>query len=128
MKYFTPAEASNTLPLVSKIVKDILLAGQKIRHILQGSSTDSSSPNQAEYELESLFQELSSIGCEYKDWNYEIGLIDFPAIIDGQKVYLCWRSDEPKLLYYHGVYEGYAGRKLIPKHLLENKDAESNIS
>ena len=119
MKYFSPAEASCTLPLVRRIVKDILETGQEARSILDVEGEGSANFKRKSKQLDDLFQELQSIGCEYKDWNYEIGLIDFPAIIDGQKVYLCWRSDEPELLYYHGIYEGYSGRKLIPKNLLE---------
>ena len=43
----------------------------------------------------------------YKTFAYSFG--------SGDEVLLCWRSDEPELLYYHGVDEGYAGRKPIPE-------------
>ena len=62
--------------------------------------------------------ELEEIGCFYKDWNFTIGLVDFPAIIDGKEVLLCWRSDEDDILYYHGFEDGYAGRKEIPDKYL----------
>jgi hypothetical protein len=42
-----------------------------------------------------------------------MGLVDFPAMIDGEEVLLCWRSDEPEVLYYHGLEDGFAGRKKI---------------
>jgi hypothetical protein len=64
--------------------------------------------------IEGFMQELEEIGCYYKDWNFSIGLIDFPAIIDGKEVFLCWRSDEDDIMYYHDADAGFAGRKLIP--------------
>ena len=71
-------------------------------------------------QLDEYHSELQELGCFFKDWNYEIGLVDFPAIIDGNEVFLCWRSDEKKLMYYHGIDEGYTGRKpILPEHFIE---------
>ncbi len=47
-----------------------------------------------------------------------MGLVDFPAVIGGEEVFLCWKSDEDKLLYYHEADSGFAGRKLIPENYL----------
>ena len=69
-------------------------------------------------QIELLMMELEDLGCFYKDWNFQIGLVDFPAVIDGKEILLCWRSDEEKLQWYHGLDDGYAGRKLIPEKLL----------
>jgi hypothetical protein len=63
-------------------------------------------------------KELEEIGCSYKDWSFELGLVDFPSIIDGKEVLLCWRSDEESVKYYHGLLEGFAGRKPIPDDYL----------
>ena len=70
--------------------------------------------------LEALMDELEQLGCYYKDWNFEIGLVDFPAMINGQEVVLCWRSDEPFIRWHHGVEDGFIGRKLIPENLLDS--------
>lgn len=59
--------------------------------------------------------ELEELGCFYKDWNFSIGLIDFPSVIDGKEVMLCWKSDEPDILFYHGLQDGFAGRRPIPE-------------
>lgn len=59
---------------------------------------------------------LSSInqrGCRVTD--VEAGLIDFPAEVDGTPVYLCWQKDEPEVGYYHGLEEGFAGRRPLPQ-------------
>jgi hypothetical protein len=122
VKHFTPADANRTLPLVKRIVADILETGTQIRKLTATPSKVAAS-NEFEMrklvsELESLMRELEQIGCQYKDWNFKVGLVDFPAVIDGQEVLLCWRSDEPEILHYHGVNEGYVGRKAIPEALV----------
>lgn len=120
MKFFTPREANQTLPLVKRIVDDILAVGTRIRErsVAVGAHPEEDPEVVAHIEtLETLFEELESLGCSYKDWNFEFGLVDFPAVIDGQEVMLCWRSDEPGLLFYHDSESGFAGRKPIPQGL-----------
>ncbi len=121
MKYFTPHEATLTLPLVRRIVEDILSAGNQIREFVHKSGGHVSGNPEFEgkvREINGYFAELEELGCSYKDWNFTIGLVDFPSIIDGETVMLCWRSDEPNLQYYHGVEDGFMGRKPIPDALL----------
>ena len=57
--------------------------------------------------------ELEGIGCYYKDWNFDAGLVDFPAEVNGEEVLLCWRSDEKAVEWYHTYEDGYSGRKRI---------------
>ena len=116
-KFFTPAEAKLTLPLVRKIVKDILDTTREIRLLaedLDGVIEDNPQMKKMASDINGFMNELEEIGCFYKDWNFAIGLIDFPAIIDGREVMLCWRTDEDDIKFYHDVDEGYAGRKPIP--------------
>lgn len=116
-KYFSPEEARKTLPLVKKIVQDILDTTKEMRFLAEEMGDDVENDPQFKKLAENVnffLGELEEIGCYYKDSNFKIGLIDFPAIIDGNEVFLCWRSDEEDIMYYHGVTEGYAGRKLIP--------------
>jgi hypothetical protein len=117
LKYFTPSEAKKTLPLVRKIVADILDTSREMRLIADeigsGVEKDPRIQKLAD-DIEKFIQELEEIGCYFKDWNFSIGLIDFPAIIDGKEVFLCWRSDEEDIMYYHDVDAGFAGRKIIP--------------
>ena len=117
LKYFTPSEAKKTLPLVSRIVKDILDTSREMRLIADeiGEKVENDQRIQKLADnVESFMQELEEIGCFFKDWNFSIGLVDFPAIIDGKEVFLCWRSDEDDIMYYHEMETGFAGRKLIP--------------
>ena len=121
-KYFTPAEAQLTLPLVKKIVKDILDTTKEIRLMaedLDGKIEDDPAVQRMVEQVNGFMGELEEIGCFFKDWNFSIGLVDFPAIIDGQEVLLCWRSDEEDVKYYHELDTGYAGRKPIPQKYFE---------
>ncbi|HMQ21365.1 MAG TPA: DUF2203 domain-containing protein [Planctomycetota bacterium] len=120
-RFFTPALANRTLPLVRKIVEDILTKGKELRRIA-GMRSDA---NHAELErlgneIRLHIEELSAVGCEYKDWSFDVGVVDFPARIRGRHVYLCWRSDEDRVEFFHGVESGIAGRRRIPHFLLED--------
>jgi hypothetical protein len=120
-KYFTPAEATKTLPLVKKIVGDILSVSNVIRLKAeeQGTKVDEDPDVQKMIEnLRGYFQEIEDLGCYYKDWDFSIGLVDFPSIINREEVYLCWRSDEERIFYYHPIDKGFSGRKLLPKEFL----------
>lgn len=124
-RYFTPSEAQKTLPLVKKIVKDILDTTKEMRLIAEdvdGNIESGDTWNLIQKmvsEVNGFIQELEEIGCLYKDWNFTIGLVDFPSVIDGEDVYLCWRSDEDEIKFYHGIEEGYSGRKPIPDDYFE---------
>ena len=62
-------------------------------------------------ELQAALQRLESLGCTLKD--VDSGLVDFYALRDGDIVCLCWRADEEQIRFWHGMEEGFAGRKPI---------------
>ncbi len=118
-KHFTPEEANKTLPLVKQIVHDILAHGFEIKAVADELNNDVELMKEDERiaklskKIRGFIEELEELGCYYKDWNFTIGLVDFPAVIEGEEVYLCWKSDEDDVKYFHGLEEGYAGRRLI---------------
>ena len=118
---FTPAEANRTLPLVKRVVGDILEAGRELRALAKAPSEEGQRAEIATLEarIRELAEELERIGCSYKDWGFEMGLVDFPSEIGGTEVLLCWRSDEERLEWYHTPEDGFAGRTPIPRELLE---------
>ncbi|MFP4370013.1 MAG: DUF2203 domain-containing protein [Candidatus Kapaibacterium sp.] len=118
MKLFTPKEANNTLPLVKRIISDILKVGTELREAAMASPDYEAEVEKLKKILFEYTSELEELGCLYKDWNFETGLVDFPAMIGGEHVYLCWRGDEEQVIYYHGISEGYTGRKIIPEEYL----------
>ncbi len=122
MKHFTPSEATQMLPLVRRIVEDILTEGNELRELVKQAENKVQGNPEFEWRVKQIngyFAELEELGCYYKDWNFTIGLVDFPAIIEGEEVLLCWRSDEENLQYYHGIEDGFGGRKRIPVELLD---------
>jgi len=122
-KYFSQVEAQKTLPLVKQIVKDILDTSKEMRLLaeeIEGDFRENSEVKKMVDNINHFMKELEEIGCYYKDWNFTIGLVDFPAVINGEEVFLCWRSDEDDIKYYHEIEEGYTGRKLIPSKYFNN--------
>jgi len=69
-------------------------------------------------QLKGAMEKLQEYGCVIKD--LDIGLVDFPTLFRGKEVYLCWRMGEPGIRYWHGVDEGFAGRKQIDSDFLQN--------
>jgi hypothetical protein len=66
--------------------------------------------------MKSALNRILETGCLIKD--LDVGLLDFPAVIDNQDVYLCWKLGEDRIRFYHRQDEGFAGRKpLDPRDL-----------
>ncbi len=63
--------------------------------------------------------EIDSIGVQVKD--LDIGLLDFPCEVDGHTVLLCWKLGEKSITHWHGVSEGFAGRKRIDERIAKAK-------
>ena len=62
--------------------------------------------------MRALVEEIEALGAEVKD--LELGLVDFPAEREGETVLLCWRVGEDEIGYWHGLDEGFAGRRPLP--------------
>jgi len=114
-KYFTPDEANATLPLVRRIVSDLLDRGRALRAIqAEGPHQDASVLDHAtalEREVQELGSELEALGCRYRDWEFEVGVVDFPARIGEHEVMLCWHHGEPRIGWYHGPNESHGQRR-----------------
>src|SRR5262249_29141828 len=59
--------------------------------------------------------EIAATGVQVKD--VDIGLLDFPCVVDGRVVLLCWKLGEESITHWHGVDEGYRGRKPITEKI-----------
>jgi hypothetical protein len=55
---------------------------------------------------------IHELGALVKDLDQ--GLVDFPARRQGEDVLLCWRVGEEEVGYWHGLEEGFSGRKPLP--------------
>ncbi len=121
--YFTVQEADAALEGIKPLMDDIqdirqtILSNQpEVWPVIEkaagngGSKTASLLAKDFE-RLDKLVHEVLDTGALIKDVN--IGLLDFPAWREGHEVYLCWRVGEARLLYWHEVEAGFAGRQPI---------------
>jgi hypothetical protein len=128
---FTLAEAQSLIPEVSRLLSDaVSLKGayqeaeqaietwtQRIT-MMGGVMVDRNQAIDARKRrdtsaasLRNAIEQVQAIGCVVKD--LDIGLIDFPTEFRGEEVYLCWKLGEPRIEFWHGVEEGFRGRKAI---------------
>jgi hypothetical protein len=73
----------------------------------------------AEQRAKDAVAEIDSIGVQVKD--LDIGLLDFPCLVEGQIVLLCWKLGEKSITHWHGTQEGFAGRKPIDQRIARAK-------
>ena len=133
MRLFTPEEANEVLPLVRPCVEQLVarrrellrLDGElgRVRSRIAGNG-GSLDPGEVDElresaavvaaELAALVEEIDGLGVQVKD--LDTGLIDFPAEHPdtGDTVLLCWRLGESEVGHWHGLEEGFAGRKALP--------------
>jgi hypothetical protein len=130
-RYFTPAEANEALatvrPLAEKLVghRRALREAQERRAELtrriagNGGALDArrvaTLAARVNREAEAVARSVSRIqelGVLVKD--LDRGLIDFPALRGDEEVLLCWEVGEEKVAYWHGLEEGFAGRRPLP--------------
>lgn len=124
---FTVEQANRMLPLVRRIVRDIvdshrtwLRAVQSYETAATWTRADSPSTQlkvlegdvrRLAMEIEGYLVELRELGVDFK--GFEQGLVDFPGEREGRVVCLCWKLDEDEVKFWHEVSDGYAGRQPI---------------
>ena len=64
--------------------------------------------------------EIDAIGVQVKD--LDIGLLDFPCVVKGETIFLCWKLGEKKITHWHGTNEGFSARKPIDEHIAGPKN------
>ncbi|HSA57806.1 MAG TPA: DUF2203 domain-containing protein [Gemmatimonadaceae bacterium] len=126
---FTVEQANRMLPLVGRIVRDIVQTHRAWARSVQEfelaaaeSRADRPSPRAEELqretqrlaaEIQGFMGELRELDVEFK--GFELGLVDFPSELDGRLIYLCWKLGEESVAWWHEVEDGFAGRQpLIP--------------
>lgn len=118
-RLFTLEEANRTLPLVRRIVSDIVFGHAQLGELLAArqeaiaagcaSSEADAVVRSAVSRLNELIDELQGIGCDLKDW--ETGIVDFPTERGGETACLCWRLGEERIGHWHEWHAGLAGRR-----------------
>ena len=129
MKQFTVEQANATLPLVRRIVQDVVTHyrawNEKLNEIdlvaASGRAADNDLADRLGAEAQAIAREIESFRLELADLGIEmkdpgIGLIDFPSTMGSRPIYLCWRLGESDVGFWHEIHAGYAGRQpLIPE-------------
>ena len=119
-KHYTREEASALLPPIrvwlqrlNRLSEDLERLDQRLRSLAgPGNDIGGESVNnwiRTLSEMQEILAEFQSRQIFIQDLSR--GLIDFPAIIGGREVFLCWESDEENVEFWHGLETGYAGRK-----------------
>jgi hypothetical protein len=132
-RFFTVEEANRTLPLVSRIVRDIvdgypqfqreresyhaldLAPGAELQRRLESLTEAIDDYGDR---LRSLLRELDQVGCVVKD--YQEGLVDFHSLYHGHPIALCWKLDEERVENWHELDSGFAGRQPITPEFSED--------
>ena len=129
-RYFTPDEANQELLEIRPIVEE-LVAHRREQQRLEatrlelaakiagnGGGIDSSVLAEAEQaeqrervEVARCVNAIHGRGAIVKD--VDEGLVDFPALRHGEEILLCWRLGEDEVAHWHGLEEGFAGRKQL---------------
>jgi hypothetical protein len=127
---FTPAEANSALTEVRPVAERLVAVRTRMRELERtqrdlvtaiggnGGGYAAGDLNEAQTELVGLadaavacVDRLDELGVQIKD--LDTGLLDFPALRDGTEVELCWQVGENAVEHWHGIGEGFAGRKPI---------------
>jgi hypothetical protein len=125
-RLFTREEAERTLPLVQRIVRDLMLEHPAWRRavaryeVLAGAAkpgeAESAEMVAAQHDVEAhasriegYLGELQQVGCVFK--GFEDGLVDFYTLREDRLVFLCWRYGEDRITHWHELDAGAAGRQ-----------------
>jgi hypothetical protein len=131
MKIFTLDEAQSVLPVVESLLNRAFEAKQAASDLQEqiadmarriflsgGMFIDIAAAQKQRVTLEALvqrakdsIQEIDAIGVQVKD--LDVGLLDFPCLLEGETVLLCWKKGEARIEFWHRVEDGFAGRQPI---------------
>jgi hypothetical protein len=122
---FTIEEANALIPRLEMLMADAQRAALTLRSAMQESEEASGSdarttkdvlrvrPDLADevHRLEWAVAEIEALGCQFK--GLDLGLVDFPAQVDGTTVFLCWQYGEKQIAFWHRSDEGFATRRAL---------------
>jgi len=122
-KHYTVEEARLLLPEIRQWLEELSHLRQRVEqlenrleHIVSsGGDAGGESVNELIRSLcgiKGLLRKFHVREIQIKD--LERGLIDFPAIVAGREVFLCWEKDEDDIEHWHDLDTGYAGREKLP--------------
>jgi hypothetical protein len=119
-RFFSVAEANRALPYIARVVADVVALFRDARDLQRLIRT--ASPGDAVEALRdrlveafersnACVEELQAAGVELAD--YQAGIVDFPSLLEGREVRLCWRLGESGVDHWHEPGEGHVSRRRI---------------
>jgi len=141
---FTLDEAHLLLPVLESLLKQAIESKQLIERIdkefqdlnhkifLAGGTliniakvaTRRAEREKAVQKIKDTLNEIDATGVQVKD--LDIGLLDFPCLVDDGMILLCWKLGEEKITHWHSLEEGFKGRKLIDEQILRQQKKRTN--
>jgi hypothetical protein len=142
-KTFTLEQAEMLLPVLKSLLKRAMESRQRVHQIEKecrdlkhriflsgGLLVDVTAAARRRAETVKAYQaikdataEIDAIGVQVKD--LDIGLLDFPCLVEDEIVLLCWKYGEEKIKHWHGLEEGFTGRKPIDERMARGKKKEN---
>jgi len=141
---FTLDEAHLLLPVLESLLKQAIESKQLIERIdkefqdlnhkifLAGGTliniakvaTRKAERERAVQKIKDTLNEIDATGVQVKD--LDIGLLDFPCLVDDRMILLCWKLGEEKITHWHSLEEGFKGRKPIDEQILRQQKKRTN--
>jgi hypothetical protein len=136
---FTLQEAETLLPILESLLR-AAIDGKKLIEVVDGEFQEvahrvflnggtylnivhlarrKAEREKAIHRVKDSLAEIDATGVQVKD--LDMGLLDFPCVVDGRTVLLCWKLGEKGITHWHGVEEGFAGRKPIDERIAKAK-------
>jgi len=141
---FTLEEAHLLLPVLESLLKQAIEAKKLVEQIdkefqdlnhkiflvggllinIAKTATRKAERERAVQKIKDTLSEIEATGVQVKD--LDIGLLDFPCIVDEGTILLCWKLGEEKITHWHSLEEGFKGRKPIDENILKQQKKRSN--
>lgn len=119
-KLYTVAEANALLPFLAPTLVELRekyeLAEKARASVARAAAGNGWSEKRERWSatmarVAELLERLEEWGVELRDLS--TGLVDFPALMVDEEIYLCWRLGEPEVAWYHSRTEGFGGRRRL---------------
>jgi hypothetical protein len=143
LKHFTLDEAQSLLPVLETLLKRAIEAKRSAEEIEEkiqalsrriflvgGMFLDVERVRRRRAAYESHLQaakdslaEIDAIGVQVKD--IDTGLLDFPCLIDGETVLLCWKMGESRIEFWHTLDAGFRGRQPLDARFTKKADTKN---